>query len=157
MYVQGYTDTALHLRFASTYNIFDFPMHFTSTIYNLLSTTFFTVLANAQQMYVYVKRLHGCKKGRWSSWGFAEPQISKRELSFLPNRGTTKQGDRGCQMVHFKTKYSNLGFFLESYNGRCWYILCPFSVFYGHLVYCMAILVYLLVIWYIFSVLVCCS
>jgi hypothetical protein len=60
-----------------------------------------------------------------------------------------------------------------------YYILCPFGLFYGHLVYFMAIwyiftvllcwsilrpsgilyghLVYFVVIWYIFPVLVCCS
>jgi hypothetical protein len=47
--------------------------------------------------------------------------------------------------------------FVGSCNGRCWYILWPFGLFYGHLVY-------FVVTWYIlwsfgiyFSVLVCCT
>jgi hypothetical protein len=35
-----------------------------------------------------------------------------------------------------------------------WYILCPFGLFYGHLLYVVAII---LVIGYIFPVLVCCT
>jgi hypothetical protein len=26
------------------------------------------------------------------------------------------------------------------WNGNCWYILCPFGIYYGHLVYFIAIL-----------------
>jgi hypothetical protein len=42
----------------------------------------------------------------------------------------------------FQTKSPNLGNFGGSCNGRCWYILRPFGIFNGHLVYLMAI-------WYI--------
>jgi hypothetical protein len=37
--------------------------------------------------------------------------------------------------------------------GRCWYILCPFVIFYGHIAH----LVYFLVSWYAFPILVSCS
>jgi hypothetical protein len=37
------------------------------------------------------------------------------------------------------------------YFMAIWYILWPVGIFYGHLVYFMAILVYFLVIWHIFS------
>jgi hypothetical protein len=30
--------------------------------------------------------------------------------------------------------------FGETYNGRCWYIILPFGVLYGHLVHFVAIL-----------------
>jgi hypothetical protein len=52
-----------------------------------------------------------------------------------------------------------------SCNGRCWYIWWPNGPIYGHLVYFVAILeylmviyvVYFVVIWYIFPLLVCCT
>jgi hypothetical protein len=42
-------------------------------------------------------------------------------------------------------------------NGKCWFILwsfgihilCPFGIFYVHMVYSMAVLVYFTVVWYI--------
>jgi hypothetical protein len=51
------------------------------------------------------------------------------------------QRKQGCQMANFKTKipvWVNLG---DTFNGR-WYILRPFGIFCGHLVYFAAI-------WYI--------
>jgi hypothetical protein len=39
-------------------------------------------------------------------------------------------------------------------DGRCWYILWPFGLFYGHLSILYGLLVYFMVIWYIFPVLV---
>jgi hypothetical protein len=45
-----------------------------------------------------------------------------------------------------------------SSNGRCWYILWPFALFYGRLVYIFCgHLVYSMVIWYIFPILVSCT
>jgi hypothetical protein len=40
-----------------------------------------------------------------------------------------------------------------SESGRGWYILWPFGLFYGHLIY----FVDFIVIWYIFPFLVCCT
>jgi hypothetical protein len=45
-------------------------------------------------------------------------------------------------MVSFQAKFPIWVNFGGSSNGRCWYILCPFGQFYGHLAYSMAI-------WYI--------
>jgi hypothetical protein len=42
----------------------------------------------------------------------------------------------------FRTKIANWVNFGGSFNGRCWCILWPFEVFYGHLIHFMAI-------WYI--------
>jgi hypothetical protein len=48
--------------------------------------------------------------------------------------------DLGCQMACFQTKSPTLGKFLEGLaNGRCWYILWLFGLFYDHLVYFMNI------------------
>jgi hypothetical protein len=44
--------------------------------------------------------------------------------------------DLGCQMVYFRTKNTNLG---KLWMELCRYILWPFGLFYGHLVYFMAI------------------
>jgi hypothetical protein len=65
---------------------------------------------------------------------------------------------RGCQMVYFHTKNSNLGKFWRVFQ---WKLLVP--IFYDELVYLTAIsyifvycgyLVCFMVIWYIFSILV---
>jgi hypothetical protein len=66
----------------------------------------------------------------------------------------------------FKPKISIWVNFGESCNERCWYILWPFGILYGYLVYCMVIgyniwlygiCTYFMVIWYIFHVLVRCT
>jgi hypothetical protein len=65
----------------------------------------------------------------------------------------------------FKPKIQIWENFGGTCNGRFWYILWPFGLFYGHLVYfvadwytyLVAIFVYFIVIWYIFSLLVCCT
>jgi hypothetical protein len=49
----------------------------------------------------------------------------------------------------FSSPKSQFEYILEGL-AWCWYILCPFGLFYGHLVYFM-------VVWYIFTVLVCCT
>jgi hypothetical protein len=54
----------------------------------------------------------------------------------------------------FKPKLSIWGNFGGSCNGSCWYILWPFDLFYGHLVYFFATL-YIYGIF--FPVLVCCT
>jgi hypothetical protein len=46
---------------------------------------------------------------------------------------------QGCQMVFFKPKIPIRVNFGGSCNGRRWYILWLLGLFYGHLVYCMAI------------------
>jgi hypothetical protein len=49
-----------------------------------------------------------------------------------------------CQKVYFQTKNPNLGKFWKVLQGKMLVFLCPFSLFYGHLVH-------LVVIWYIFA------
>jgi hypothetical protein len=49
---------------------------------------------------------------------------------------------QGCQIVIFQQKIPIWVNFGESFNGRCWYIVWPFRLFYLHLVYFVAI-------WYI--------
>jgi hypothetical protein len=64
---------------------------------------------------------------------------------------------RGCQMVYFQTKNPNLGKFwrvlvrkmLLYFMAIC-NIICPFGIFYDHLVH-------IVFIWYIFPVLVPCT
>jgi hypothetical protein len=65
--------------------------------------------------------------------------------------------EQGCQMVYLQAKNPNLGKFwrilqrkILVYFMSIRYILRPFAIFYGHLVY-------FLVIWYIFPILVSCS
>jgi hypothetical protein len=41
-------------------------------------------------------------------------------------------------------------------NGRCWYTSLPFRLFYSHLIYFVAI-GYILLLFGIFSILVCCT
>jgi hypothetical protein len=55
-----------------------------------------------------------------------------------------------------KPKNPNLG---KSCSERCWYILWPFGLFYGRLVYFVAIwyVIFGMVIWYIFPAFVCCT
>jgi hypothetical protein len=55
---------------------------------------------------------------------------------------------RAARWHIFKPRNPSLGTFMGSCNGRCWSILWPFGLFYGHLVYFKDL-------WYIFSVLVC--
>jgi hypothetical protein len=54
-------------------------------------------------------------------------------------------------MVYFHTKNPNLGNFWGSWNGTLWSVLWPLGIFYGHLVYFIAIWYSL---WYIIPVLV---
>jgi hypothetical protein len=65
---------------------------------------------------------------------------------------------QGCQMAYFLTKNLIWVNFVGSCNGRYWYILWPFGIFYrhyvstfcGHLVYLTTIMwVYFMAIWYI--------
>jgi hypothetical protein len=42
---------------------------------------------------------------------------------------------QGCQMVYFRTKCPNFGKFWGTWNGKCWYILWTFGIYYGHLEY----------------------
>jgi hypothetical protein len=65
--------------------------------------------------------------------------------------------DQGCQMVCFQTKNPIWVNFGGSHNGKSWYILRPFGLFFYHCKYFMAI-------WYILwsfgtflPVLVCCT
>jgi hypothetical protein len=65
--------------------------------------------------------------------------------------------NQGCQMAYFQTPSSILGKFWQVlqwkmlvYFKAIWSILRPSGIFFGHLVYWMEI-------WFIFSVLVCCT
>jgi hypothetical protein len=59
--------------------------------------------------------------------------------------------NQGCQMAYFQTKKLIWVNFGGSCIERFWYILWPFGLFYGHLVYCYAIwYMYFMVIWSIF-------
>jgi hypothetical protein len=60
-------------------------------------------------------------------------------------------------MAYFQTKNPNLGKFWRDLQSKIlvyvtviWHILRPFGIFCGHLAY-------LMVIWYIFPILVCCT
>jgi hypothetical protein len=46
--------------------------------------------------------------------------------------------EQGCQMVFFHTKKTLWAYFGGIWNLKCWYILWPFGILYGHLVYYMA-------------------
>jgi hypothetical protein len=78
-------------------------------------------------------------------------QVITFDLESRPNQG--------CQILLVQqTKNTSLGNFGWCCDGRRWYILWPFGLFYCHLAYCKAfwyILRY--VIWYILHVLVRCS
>jgi hypothetical protein len=50
----------------------------------------------------------------------------------------------------FKPKIPNWANLEGPCNGRCWYILWPFSLLYGYFVYAVVIMVYFVVIWSIF-------
>jgi hypothetical protein len=69
---------------------------------------------------------------------------------FLESRFSRKQR-RVARWHIFKPKIPTWVNFGRSCNGRCWYILWPFGLFYCHLVYIVSIwYMYLMVIWYIF-------
>jgi hypothetical protein len=86
----------------------------------------------------------------------------KREKKTFSSESSSKSVDalqhtcarisvQGCQMVlFFKPIIQIWVIFGGSCNGRCWYILQSFGIFYGHWVY-------FVVIWYNFPVLVCCD
>jgi hypothetical protein len=40
--------------------------------------------------------------------------------------------DQCCQMVYLHTRNPTLGMFGGSWNGKCWYILWSFGIFYNH-------------------------
>jgi hypothetical protein len=92
--------------------------------------------------------------------------ISTKKLNALGGLGPgntqpfyKKVARQGCQMVCLQTKNPNLGKFWRALcrMEKCRYILWPFEIFYGHLVYFMAIgqrcgnLVYFPSFWYIVS------
>jgi hypothetical protein len=84
---------------------------------------------------------------------------SDRAKSGFPQSLTLKKQElmQGCQMVYFQTKNSTLGKFwrvlqwtMLVYFMAIWSILRSFGIFYGHLIYFVAIR-------YIFPVLLCCT
>jgi hypothetical protein len=69
-------------------------------------------------------------------------------IQFLLSIQQEVPSEKGCQMVYFQTKNTNLGKFLGACNVRGWYILWPFCLFYVCTFGIMyGRLVYLLVIW----------
>jgi hypothetical protein len=85
-------------------------------------------------------------------------EITFRKLTLrgkkIPINRVTRLGESGLPDGFFSNQKSQ---FVQTSNGRCWYISCPFCQFSGHLAYFMAI-------WYIFPnfgtflpVLVCCT
>jgi hypothetical protein len=69
----------------------------------------------------------------------------------------SKSVNQGCQMVYFQTKNPILVIFGRSCNRRCWSILRPFGIFYGHLRHFMAIRYIMWLFGIFFIVLVCCT
>jgi hypothetical protein len=81
-------------------------------------------------------------------------------LIWLANPFWTNPNDQGCQIAYFQAKNPNLGKILRvlgSCNGSCCYILCPFGLFYGNLVYFVAISYILGLFGNFFPVLVHCT
>jgi hypothetical protein len=77
-------------------------------------------------------------------------QPEKQKAFFTMLRHTCAHMYQGCQMAYFQTKNRNLGKFRRALQWNMlehimdiWFILRPFDIFYGHLVY-------FVVIWYIF-------
>jgi hypothetical protein len=67
-------------------------------------------------------------------------------LAACGGRGMKAREGQGCQMVYFQTKTPNLGKFWRALEWKMmvyfiviWNILRSFGIFYGHLVYFMAI------------------
>jgi hypothetical protein len=50
---------------------------------------------------------------------------------------------QGCQMVFFRTKYTDFGKFWRTLKWKVLVFLCPFEMVYAHLVYFIAI-------WYVY-------
>jgi hypothetical protein len=67
-----------------------------------------------------------------------------KAIAVTPHHHCLRDGCRVARWFLFKPKIPIWVHFGGSCNGRCWYILWPFGLFYGHLVY-------FVVIWYILS------
>jgi hypothetical protein len=88
--------------------------------------------------------------GTWSPWW----QQSRRLTCPLRN----DVEPRVARWYIFTPKIPVWVNFGRSCNGRCYYILWPLDIFYGQLVNFMTIwYVHCVVLWYIYSVLVCCT
>jgi hypothetical protein len=75
--------------------------------------------------------------------------IRKRVIHFFDIVAYVRTFDEGCQMVYFHTKSFNLGIFRRALEWNIlvyfisiwnilrpfWYILWPFGIYFGHLVY----------------------
>jgi hypothetical protein len=71
---------------------------------------------------------------------------NRRDAQRARNWTRVKQG---CQMVYFQTKIPIWVNFEGSCNGRHWYILLPFGLFYGHWVYFVVFWYMLPPFWYV--------
>jgi hypothetical protein len=110
-------------------------------------------------------RSFGCPPTEWKSigseleWSFIN-YLTKTTIHFVLFHfaSTTKINRfvhwiRDARWFVFKPKIPSWVNFRGSCNGKCWYILCPFSLFYGHWKYFMAMfcdhLVYFPPFWYV--------
>jgi hypothetical protein len=94
-----------------------------------------------------------------------ESLLVKRELLAIPTYLHSSSCVRDCPCLRsglpddiFNPKIPIWVNFGGSSNGRCWYILWPYGLYYCDLVYYVDIwYLHIMVIWYIFPVLVCCT
>jgi hypothetical protein len=85
-------------------------------------------------------RLRACQLCVCPSWHLSNSdQIENAHSRFREkdDRVTRSTFIQGCQMIYFLTKTIPICqvYFGGPWNGKCWYILCPFEIFYGHLVH----------------------
>jgi hypothetical protein len=81
-------------------------------------------------------------------------QSNVSQDEFLWRCAHSSRHDQGCQMAYFSNQKSRCGLILEGLASEdVGIFVCKFGQFYGYLVH----FVILLIIWYIFPVLVCCT
>jgi hypothetical protein len=95
------------------------------------SITAFAALKRGEKTYVhrYVRR-------KVDNTSFKHSLLLREQFWWRSQkRSVTLIGQaQGCQMVYFKTKNANMCIFWRPWKGKCWYILRPFGLIYGHLV-----------------------
>jgi hypothetical protein len=100
----------------------------------------------------YIPRCAGvCERILIFFWPFARMEGFIACPDRLPTGTDTDIGRRVARWYKFKPKISIWVNFWRIWNERCWYISWSFGIFYGHLLYFVAILVLFIVIWYIFT------
>jgi hypothetical protein len=63
-----------------------------------------------------------------------KPDCDEWKVNCAKNK-TSRFLDQGCQMVYFNTQNPNLGKFWRVSKWKCWYILWPLGLFYGHILW----------------------